>query len=99
MDRILSTMGIFIEYPWMPAVAGVFLLLLGRSARRRGVVGVGVLWLLYAAYETGMKQRWLCSGECNIRLDLLLIYPTLLAGLALAAVSLLRASGSRRVGS
>jgi hypothetical protein len=37
-----------------------------------------------------MKQRWLCSGECNIRIDLLLIYPVLVIGLAAAAVSLLR---------
>ena len=27
-----------------------------------------------------MKRRWLCSGECNIRVDLLVIYPALLFG-------------------
>lgn len=46
--------------------------------RRRVAVVAGVLWLIYAAYETGMRQRWLCTGECNIRVDLLLIYPVLL---------------------
>jgi hypothetical protein len=51
-------------------------------------VGGGVAWLLYAAYEVGMKQRWLCTGECNIRIDLLAIYPLLLLALAAAAVSL-----------
>jgi hypothetical protein len=25
-----------------------------------------------------MKLRWLCSGECNIRVDLLVLYPLLL---------------------
>jgi hypothetical protein len=50
-----------------------------------------VIWLLYAAYETGMQRRWLCTGECDIRIDLLLIYPVLLAALVAAGVSLLRA--------
>jgi hypothetical protein len=37
-----------------------------------------------------MKRRWLCSGECNIRVDLLVIYPALLLGLVVAGISLLR---------
>ena len=44
-----------------------------------------IAWLVYAVYETAMARRILCSGECNIRVDLLLIYPLLLA-LSLAAV-------------
>jgi hypothetical protein len=58
----------------------------------------GLLWLFYALYEVGMKQRWLCTGECTIRVDLLLIYPVLVIGLAAALVSLLRARtpGPRR---
>lgn len=84
-------MAIFIEYPLLAAAIGVLLLGLGRRSGRRMVTGVGVIWLLYAAYETGMKWRWLCSGECNIRIDLLVIYPVLLAGLVAAGVSLARA--------
>jgi hypothetical protein len=86
----MSAMAIFIEHPWVAALIGLLLLGLGRWRGRRTVAVVAVLWLLYAAYETGMKQRWLCSGECNIRIDLLLIYPVLLLSLAVAAVSLLR---------
>jgi hypothetical protein len=37
-----------------------------------------------------MQQRWLCTGECNIRVDLLLIYPVLLLSLVAAGVSLIR---------
>ena len=37
-----------------------------------------VLWLLYSLYESGMYLRILCSGECNIRIDLLIIYPLLI---------------------
>jgi hypothetical protein len=41
-----------------------------------------------------MKLRWFCSGECNIRIDLLLIYPFLLLATVLGAVSLLRRQGA-----
>lgn len=53
-------------------------------------------WLLYGAYEFAMKMRILCSGECNIRVDLLLIYPVLLALSAWAIVSAMR--GPRQPG-
>jgi hypothetical protein len=72
------------------------LLGLGGRARRRTAAGVGVLWLLYAAYETGMQRRWLCSGECNIRIDLLAIYPALLVASLAALVSLLRGPSKAR---
>jgi formate hydrogenlyase subunit 3/multisubunit Na+/H+ antiporter MnhD subunit len=84
-------MTIFIEYPLVAAAIGVVLLGVGRRAYRRVAVGAGLAWLLYGLYEMGMKQRWLCTGECNIRIDLLIIYPVLLVGLVAALVSLLRA--------
>jgi hypothetical protein len=93
MDQLFRAMAIFIEYPILAAVIGIILLGLGWRARRRVVVGVGIGWLLYSLYEFSMKQRWLCSGECNIRIDLLLIYPVLLIGLVAAGLSLLRKSG------
>jgi hypothetical protein len=89
-------MGIFIEYPFLAAVIGVGLLGIGWRTRHRTAVGVGVVWLLYALYETGMQRRWLCSGECNIRIDLLVIYPALLIGVLLAGVSILRGSRAPR---
>jgi hypothetical protein len=79
-----------IAYPFLAAVVGALLLVVGSHLRRTTIIVVGVAWLLYAAYETGMQQRWLCSGECNIRVDLLLIYPALLVGLVAAGVSLFR---------
>jgi hypothetical protein len=85
-------MAILIEYPFLAAVVGVGFVALGRWASRTTVVAAGLVWLVYAAYETGMRQRWLCRGECNIRIDLLLIYPLLLVLSAVAVVSLLRAA-------
>jgi formate hydrogenlyase subunit 3/multisubunit Na+/H+ antiporter MnhD subunit len=96
VNRLLTAMAIFIEYPFLAAVIGVVLLGLGRRTRQRTAVGVGVVWLLYALYETGMQERWLCSGECNIRIDLLGIYPALLIGVIAAGVSLLRAPRAPR---
>jgi hypothetical protein len=83
-------MAILIAYPWLAALIGVPLLELGRRRGHRPMVGAGVAWLLYAVYETGMKQRWWCSGECNIRVDLLLVYPVLLLLTVAGVISLLR---------
>jgi formate hydrogenlyase subunit 3/multisubunit Na+/H+ antiporter MnhD subunit len=96
MDWVFGTMAIFIEYPALAAAIGLVLLWLGRRKRGGVAVGAGVAWLLYSAYEFGMKQRWLCSGECNIRVDLLLIYPVLLIILIVGAVSLFRSPPGRR---
>jgi formate hydrogenlyase subunit 3/multisubunit Na+/H+ antiporter MnhD subunit len=90
VDRLFTALGILIVYPWLAAVVGVLVAGLGWRIRRRAPLIAGALWLLYSAYETGMQQRWLCSGECNIRVDLLLIYPALLLSLLVAAVSILR---------
>jgi len=88
MDGLFSVAAIFIAYPVLAAVVGILLLILGWH--RRTAIFAGVLWVLYAVYETGMQRRWLCSGECNIRVDLLLIYPALLIALIAAVVSILR---------
>ena len=95
MQQFLRMMAIFIQYPWIAALVGVSLLALGRWRRPWATVA-GVVWLLYAAYETGMKQRWLCTGECNIRVDLLLVYPLLLGVTVVGVVSLLRAKTGQR---
>jgi hypothetical protein len=43
-----------------------------------------------------MKWRVLWTGECNIRIDLLALYPALVVLSVLAAVSAARAWGRRR---
>jgi hypothetical protein len=95
MNQLLSMMAIFIEYPWLAALVAIPFLGLGRWRGRRVAVAAGLAWLLYAVYEVGMKQRWLCSGECNIRIDLLLFYPVLLGLTVAGVVSLLRSGRGR----
>lgn len=57
------------------------------QARNRSAAVAAVLWLLYAVYELLMQARVLCSGECNIRVDLLLIYPVLVLFTSIALIS------------
>jgi hypothetical protein len=97
MQHLFGLMAILIEHPLMAGVIGLLFLGLGRWAGRRMVLAVGLIWLVYAAYETGMQRRWLCSGECNIRIDLLLLYPLLLLASAVAALSLLRAGRGQKL--
>ena len=71
-------LGVLIGYPWLALVpAIVFAVLYWRSNLRLTAIA-SLAWFLYTIYEYGMYLRILCSGECNIRIDLLLIYPVLL---------------------
>jgi hypothetical protein len=84
---VMSLLGsLFIARPWLALLPAAAFLLLYQATRRRVVAVAAVTWLCYALYEYGMHRRWLCSGECNIRIDLLLIYPSLLAISAAALV-------------
>jgi hypothetical protein len=72
-----ETMGALIGEPWLALVPAGLCLLLYMYSRRRFVLVTAAVWLGYCAYEYGMKLRLLCSGECNIRVDLLVLYPVL----------------------
>jgi len=74
-----------IAYPWLILIPAGLLAALYAGSRRRIVLVAAGSWVCYLPYEWGMKLRILCSGECNIRVDLLLIYPLLLLG-SLAAI-------------
>lgn len=63
-------------------VGGLFMAL-WFAARARLTAVAGAVWLVYAVYELLMYARILCSGDCNIRIDLLLLWPLLL-GVSLA---------------
>jgi hypothetical protein len=86
---------IFVGYPWLAAVIGLLLAALYASVPSRTLLVAAMVWILYAAYEEMMRRRVLCSGECNIRVDLLLIYPLLLA---LTAAAFFRVWRRRRGG-
>lgn len=83
-------MGIFIEWPWLALAPAACFGFLYRRSRRTLSAAVAMMWLLYALYEYSMQRRWLCSGECNIRVDLLLLYPVLILVSAAALVVAVR---------
>jgi hypothetical protein len=83
-------MSLFIEYPVLACGLGVLCLVLYARSRRLSIAVVAMAWLAYAAYETAMRLRWLCTGECNIRVDLLVIYPVLLVISGVAVLSFVR---------
>ena len=91
MSFLFRALGIMVEYPWLALVPGGLLLALYGRLKRAGAFWAGSGWLAYCLYEYGMKWRLLCSGECNIRIDLLLLYPLLVLGSIAALVGSLPA--------
>lgn len=86
-EPLFQAMAYMVEQPALGAIPCLFLLALYHFSRTRLVLAVSSLWALYIPYEFAMKQRILCTGECNIRLDLVAIYPLLafLSAVATAA--------------
>lgn len=71
-------MGLFIIFPLGAAFIGILYLRMFHKLKVKTALVAGVLWLVYSVYEGLIYFRILCSGECNIRVDLLLIYPLLI---------------------
>ncbi len=87
-------MNTFVAYPLLAfALGGIFVgAWLWRDVRSAAIAGF--LWLLYGVYEYLIHARVLCSGECNIRVDLLAIYPLLLIVSVIALWNIARARRS-----
>jgi hypothetical protein len=82
-------MGYLVLLPAAALLPALACLGLWRWRPRRSALVAAIAWTLYTLYESGMKYRILCGGECNIRVDLLVIYPLLLGLTLLAVVSAL----------
>lgn len=93
---MLGDVSLFIEWPWLALVPAVAFVAFYRLTRRKFVAVTALLWFGYAVYEYGMQRRWLCTGECNIRVDLLLLYPLLVISSVSASVITVRAVLQRR---
>jgi hypothetical protein len=92
--KLLSAMSILIESPWLALLPMVFFVNISLVLKKPVILFAALPWLAYLPYEYAMRFRILCSGECNIRVDLLLIYPALivisLVGLILSATGYVR---------
>lgn len=75
----LTVLGfVFLPAPYLAILPAIVMVWLFSRSRRLIALLTALSWLSYAGYETMMWLRIWCTGECNIRIDLLLIYPLLL---------------------
>lgn len=82
-----AAVAIFLIFPLAAAFVGLLFIRLYFKHKQLLCALTGFAWILYSGYEYLMYSRVLCTGECNIRVDLLLIYPVLLI---LSSLSLVR---------
>lgn len=87
---------LLVRQPLLAFVPALVFLGLGRRFGRAGLFAAGTAWLLYGVYELGMRARILCSGECNIRIDLFVVYPMLLLATLIGVVSAVRGGQETR---
>ena len=66
-------MGIFIAFPAIALGVGGAFAGMWYWRRARSAAMAGLLWLAYGSHEYLIHLRVLCAGECNIRVDLLVI--------------------------
>jgi hypothetical protein len=65
-------------HPLVALVPSLGFFVLTFYTRRLTVAFAAIAWALYAAYEEAMRLHVFCPHGCNIRLDLILIYPVLI---------------------
>jgi hypothetical protein len=86
VNLLYESFGFFTQWP-LAALAPAALFLAAYYWKRGALTGLAAgLWVLYTVYEHLMKWRVLCTGECNIRADLLVLYPAL-AVVSIAALA------------
>lgn len=84
MDPFYNTMGKLISMPWLAAAPALLFFALYYWSHKRIVLVTAIAWMGYMAYELTIKFHIMRCGDCDIRVDLLLIYP-ILVGLSLMA--------------
>lgn len=77
MDGLFDMFVVFVRQPWLALAPAIAFAALARFSGRSGLWLVAIVWGFYGLYEAGVQARLLCSGDCNIRADLLFIAPAL----------------------
>ena len=76
-DLIFGTFNVFIRFPLAAlAPAAIFAAAFAWS-RRLATLAAAIAWSLYTLWELLVYMRVTCSGDCNIRADLILFAPLL----------------------
>jgi hypothetical protein len=79
----MYALAFLIEMPYLAFIPTALLAFLGRKFKSKFCFTTATLWGLYTLYELYMHFK--CTGECNIRIDLLFIYP-LLTGFSIVSL-------------
>ena len=86
MSLLYESFGFFVRWP-LAALTPAAFFLAAYIWKRGALCGLAsTLWVIYTGYELLMKGRLLCSGDCNVRVDLLVLYPALFV-VSLAAIA------------
>jgi len=80
----------FVDTPALALLPMALFALGYRATHSRAALVMAPLWAIYALLEFGNKARITCLGECNIRVDLLVIAPGLLLGSTIAVIAIAR---------
>lgn len=88
----IEFLSFLIILPLGALLVGCIFLVIGMLRRKVIPYITAGLWFLYGIYEGLMYARVLCAGECNIRVDLLIIYPVLIVASILGIISAIRNS-------
>lgn len=83
-------MSLYLVFLLIAPAASILFLRLFVKTKHKFILVTGIAWVLYAVYECLIYLRVLCSGECNIRIDLLLIYPVLVTLTSVAVILYLK---------
>jgi hypothetical protein len=78
------------------AIALYFMVAALQRPRPAGILAV-ILWAAYALYEYYVADGTLCDAKCNIRVDLLVVWPVLGIASYFAASTPGQRSGVRKV--
>jgi len=62
-------------FVFIAAAAALYFTVAALQRPRPAVIVAAIAWLLYAVYEYFVASGVLCDANCNIRVDLLLIWP------------------------
>ena len=89
-----ESLSVFVGHPLLALVPALFFASMAVVTKSRFAWSGVSVWVLYGLYELAIQSRILCSGECDIRVDLIFIFPLLiivsLIALAGAAVQIIR---------
>ncbi len=91
----MKVLSLLIMFPFAALLIGAAFAIATYYRRKVLPAVAAVLWASYGVWEYLMYARILCTGECNIRVDLLLIYPMLCLITAAGIISASRGRSGR----